>query len=123
MANHASNSGPVQLSNGSYDVLRRIVEKVLPGIGVLYTAFAVLWHWGYTTEVVGSLAALAVFGGLLLSLARSGYQPTESATDAYDGALVKDEASGTYRLQLLDTTNAEDLINKKTITFKGLNSV
>lgn len=123
MADHAANTGAVQLSDGSYNVLRQIVEKVLPGIGVLYAALAALWHWGYTYEVGGSIAALAVFGGILLSLSRKGYQPTGTATDAFDGAVVEDPGSpGTYRLQLLDTTTAEDLINKKQIVFKGLDS-
>jgi len=116
MADHATTSSGFGLSDGQYDVLRRIVEKVFPGLGALYAALAFFWHWGYVTEVTGSLAALAVFGGILLSISRRNY------TAEADGAVVENpESPGTYKLALFDTTTAEDLLNKSQIVFKGLN--
>ena len=73
MAEHAATNSGLVLSNGMYDVLRQLVEKVFPGLGVLYAALAALWHWSYSFEVGGTFAALTVFGGILLSLARKGY--------------------------------------------------
>jgi hypothetical protein len=89
MSDHAAtptNSGLVQLNDSWYDVLRAFVEKVFPGLGVLYAAFAAIWHWGYSLEVTGTLAALSIFGGVILSLSRKGYTPAETATPV--GAFV-----------------------------------
>lgn len=122
MAEHAATNSGLVLSNGMYDILRQLVEKVFPGLGILYAAFAALWHWGYSFEVGGSFAALAAFGGILLSLARKGYSvdPAEPP-GGYDGAVVEginDEGQPTLKLQL-DASAAEDLLNKKQIVFKG----
>lgn len=129
MADHAAeatNSGLV-LSDRSYDVLRQIVEKVFPGFGVFYTVVAPFWGWGHVTEVVGTLAALAVFCGILLSLARNGYTPASqiptdgSPPGGYDGQVVSDvneAGEPVLRLQL-DTSAAENILNKQQIVFKG----
>lgn len=126
MADHAAtatNSGLV-LSDGAYNVLRQVVEKVFPGLGVLYTALATLWGFTYVTEVVGTLAALAIFGGILLSLARKGYSPVVDngvPPGGYDGQVVSDvneAGEPVLRLQL-DTSSAENILNKQQIVFKG----
>lgn len=123
MAEHsATNSGVVQLSDAWYDLIRQLVEKVLPGLGVLYVALSTIWHWGYEVEVGGSISALAIFGGLLLSLSRKGYEPdTETPPGGYDGAVVEDiNDAGEPVLKLqLDPSAAEDLLNKKKLVFKG----
>lgn len=120
MADHAAKTGVV-LGNSAYDVLRRFVEIVLPGLGVFYAAIAQLWNLPYSFEVVGSTAALAVLGGVLLSASRSAY---DSSDAPYDGAIVVDESdpeNPAYRFQL-DATDAETLLNKKRIVFKGVDS-
>lgn len=120
MAEHAVVPTGLNLENGVYDFLRQLVEKGFPGLGVLYAVLAGYWHWGYTVEVVGSLAAIAVFGGLLLSLARKGYT-VESAPVKYDGKVVEDvneAGQPVLRLQL-DPAAAGDLLNKDQIVFKG----
>lgn len=122
MADHAATNSGLALSNDIYDVLRQVVEKVLPGLGVLYAALATIWKWGYEVEVGGTLAALAIFGGILLSLARKGYSPNpEVPPGGYDGEVVEDineAGEPVLRLQL-DASAAEDLLNKKFIVFKG----
>jgi hypothetical protein len=126
MADHAAeatNSGLV-LSDGAYNALRQIVEKVFPGLGVLYTALATLWGWSHVTEVVGTLAALAIFGGVLLSLARRGYSPastSDTPPGGYDGKVVSDvnEAGDTVLRLQLDSSSAESILTKRQVVFKG----
>jgi hypothetical protein len=126
MADHAAqstNSGLV-LSDGAYDVLRQIVEKVFPGLGVLYTALATLWGFSHVTEIVGTLAALAVFGGILLSLARRGYEPVPTdgtPPGGYDGQVVSDvnEAGDTVLRLQLNSSSAESILTKDQVVFKG----
>jgi hypothetical protein len=117
MADHTAAKSGLNLSNGFYDVLRQFVEKVFPGLGVLYAALATLWGWGYIAEVGGSFAALSVFGALLLSLSRKAYQANDGA---YDGAVVGDVVDGQAVLRVeLDPSASENLLNKSQLLIKG----
>lgn len=123
MAEHAAtNSGVVQLSDAWYDLLRIFVEKVFPGLGVLYAAVATLWHWGYEVEVGGTFAALSVFGAIILTLSRKGYEAaTELPPGGYDGAVVEDvteEGQPILRVDL-NPAAAQDLLNKSKLVIKG----
>lgn len=122
MADHAERSSGINLSDSSYDVLRQFVEKVFPGLGVLYAALATLWGWGYILQVGGSLSAIAVFGGILLSMSRKNYVTDPSSPPGgYDGAVVQDiNEAGEAVLRLELTSSAtEEIMNKPQIVFKG----
>lgn len=124
MADHAetaTNSGLIQLSDAWYDLLRAFVEKIFPGLGVFYAALAAYWHWLYAFEVIGSLAAASVLGGIVLSISRKGYVPAETATPV--GSFVintTDVDRPPYRLEA--DLSLEELEAKKTITFDVKNS-
>jgi hypothetical protein len=122
MADHAvENSGIVQLNDAWYDLIRQLVEKVLPGLGVLYVALATIWHWGYEVEVGGTISALAIFGGVILSLSRKGYKPSEEPPEGYDGAVVGDinEAGEPIVRVQLDQSATENILNKDKLVIKG----
>lgn len=117
MADHAAKTG-LSFGNGFYDGLRRTVEFVFPGVGALYFALAELWGLPYANEIVGTLAALAVFGGVLLAMSRKTY----NKTGQYDGEIVPDANEAgelTYRFQL-NTDDGAGLLNKDKIVFKGI---
>ncbi len=63
----------IQLNNKVYDVLKWLCLIALPASGVLYAALAGLWGWPYTTEVVGTLAAIETFLGALLGVSTAQY--------------------------------------------------
>ncbi|WKW85748.1 hypothetical protein SEA_DJUNGELSKOG_30 [Arthrobacter phage Djungelskog] len=126
MADHVAvvegqNSGLV-LSDAAYDNLRRVVEKLLPAIGLLYAAFATAWGWGYVAQVSASLAALAVFGGVLLTFARKGYAPPVTIGKAnYDGQVVSDVIDGQPALRIeLNEDSTQNLLNKQNLLIKGV---
>jgi hypothetical protein len=128
MADHsakATNSGIVQLSDAQYDFFRAILEKVLPGVAAFYALLAGLWHWNYIVEVTGSIGGLGVFLGILLALARKGYEPlVDVPKNGYDGEVVQDvTADGTpvVRVQL-DTTAAQDILNRAQLVIKGFDA-
>lgn len=128
MAEHAAtNSGLVQLSDGQYDTLRRFVQLVIPGLGALYAALALLWHWGFIAEVTGTATALTVFGGVILKFARDGYVPAneQSGTNApqsYDGQVaisgVDPEGVPIAQIQLTDDAQ-RNFLTKPVLTIKG----
>lgn len=115
----------VSIPDGIYNTLRRIVELVLPGMGAFYAAFSQIWGedvFPAPHKVVASCAALAVFLGIFLSMSRKGYEGTDGTPPGgYDGAVVSDvteDGQPILRLQL-DTSAAEDLLNKKQLVIKG----
>ena len=64
----------IQLNNKVYDLLKLVCLIVLPAAGVLYAALAGLWRWPYTTEVVGTIAAVETFLGALLGVSSAQYK-------------------------------------------------
>lgn len=116
-----TNSGIVQLNNSGYDIIRIAVEKVFPALGVLYAALAVFWGWGYTVEVSGTFAALAVFGGVVLSLARKGYSATDTS-GPYDGEIaisgVSEDGAPIAQIQLTEDAQ-QNFLTKPVLKIKG----
>ena len=106
----------VSLSDRSYNLLRAIIELLLPGAGTVYFGVAQIWGLPNADKVVGTIAVITIFLSLVLRTVRSAYnaKPTE-----YDGEVVQDE-DGAYRLQ--PTIEAEELISKPQLIFKGLDS-
>ena len=85
-------------------------------------------HWPHTVGwpnadkvVVGTCAALAVFIGLALSLARRGRTVDPAVPPGgYDGAVVEDSIDGQTVLRVdLSDASAADLLNKKQLVIKG----
>lgn len=122
MADHkAVNSGLVQLTDEQYDFFRAFLEKVFPAAGALYALLGTYFHWANVIEVTGSIAGVAVFLGVLLSLARKGYQPlVDVPRTGYDGQVVEDVVEGQTVLRVaLKPEATEDLFNKPQLVIKG----
>lgn len=100
------------LTNTSYDVLKWIVQIVLPAIGTLYFALASIWGLPYGEQIIGTITAVSLFGGTLLKLSNKTYSG--------DGTLVVDPDDNENMRLVLDATPAE-LAEKKSITFTVTN--
>lgn len=72
------------LSDRTYDALVHLSRYWLPGFGTLYFTIANIWGLPYAEEIVGTLAALAIFIGVLIGVSKSSY---EKSGAKYDGAL------------------------------------
>ena len=71
----------MKLSDKVYNVLKWVVQIVLPAVMTLYITLAGIWNWPYTSEVSLSLAAVTTFLGVVLGI----------STAAYNKAKKKDE--------------------------------
>lgn len=63
----------MKLSNKTYDILKWIAMYVLPAIGTLYFALAGIWGFPYGEEVVGTIAAVDTFLGVILGISTAQY--------------------------------------------------
>lgn len=87
------------LSNHTYDQLKNTVTLVLPAIGALYFALAAIWGLPKAEEVVGSVAAITTFFGVVLKLSDRAYNKSD---EKYDGTMnvVETEVGKTMSLEL-----------------------
>lgn len=72
----------MRMTNETYDFLKWIAQIVLPAIGALYAALAVLWGFPYCEQIVGTISAIDAFLGALLKKSSDNYQG--------DGMLIVD---------------------------------
>ena len=61
------------MSNELYDKLKFVVQIVLPACGTLYFALAGIWGLPYGEQVVGTIAAVATFLGVVLKISTVQY--------------------------------------------------
>lgn len=71
------------LPNRAYDMLKPTVQVILPGLGTLYYALALIWGFAYGNEVVATCAAIATFLGLFLSLSSKSYNNSSAKYDGF----------------------------------------
>lgn len=69
----------MKLPNGVYDVLKYIVQIVLPAIGALYYGLSNIWNLAYTEQIVGSIAVVCTFLGALLGISTHYYYKDNDA--------------------------------------------
>lgn len=103
------------MNNKTYDLLKWITQYLLPALATLYFALSGIWGLPYGEEVVGTLAALTAFLGVILGISTAQY----NKKDHSDGTLDIDTTSpdkDLYRLNL--TTGFEDLKLKDEIKLK-----
>jgi hypothetical protein len=106
------------LSNKLYDALNNLVKLVLPAVGTLYFSLAAVWDLPHGEQVVGSLAAIATFFGVVLAFARKAWG------DGMDGSLVIDQSNPDTDVYSLEVnTPFEDLANSEVVYLKVVKPV
>ena len=103
----------MKISNKTYDLLSNTVKLVLPAIGTLYFTIASVWGLPFGDQVVGSLAAIATFLGVVLTVAKRGWN------NVMDGSIVvntSDPAKDVYSIEL--NGPIEDLTTNKSVALK-----
>ena len=64
----------MKLSNEWYDQLKWIAQILLPALGTLYFALAQIWMLPYAEQIVGTIAAIDTFLGVLLGISTLNYR-------------------------------------------------
>ena len=61
------------MSNKTYDILKYIAQIILPAIDTLYFALAGIWGFPYGEQIVGTIAAIDTFLGVILGISSINY--------------------------------------------------
>ena len=60
--------------DGTYDKLKWIAQILLPALGTLYFALAGIWGFPYGEQIIGTIAAVDAFLGVLLGISNAQYK-------------------------------------------------
>lgn len=63
----------MKFSNETYDLLKWIAQYLLPAAGTLYFALAGIWGFPFGEQVVGTIAAVDTFLGVVLGISTAQY--------------------------------------------------
>jgi hypothetical protein len=91
------------LNNNMYDKLKWVAQIFLPALGALYFGLGQIWGFAFIEEVVGSIAVIDTFLGVLLGLSARQYNDKVAPATARLDAL-KHDIVGTV---VIDTLNPE----------------
>lgn len=107
------------LSDSVYNAIKQAAQYWLPALGTLYAALGALWGFPYVTQVVGTIAAVDVFLGVILGVGAASYNKSDAK---YDGAIVvaSDGEDQAHALQLSPEQFAT-LPTKDSLTLKVQN--
>ena len=64
----------MKMSNSLYDILKYVVQIVLPAMATCYVALAKIWNWPFSAEVAGSVTAVCTLLGTCLMISNSNYK-------------------------------------------------
>lgn len=101
------------LPNGVYDWLKWTTLILLPAFATLYYTLGMIWGFPNITEIVGSIAAVQTFLGVLLGLSTFSYNRSDANID---GDILIDRES--QMASLIFNSDANALQHKSTVQFK-----
>ena len=112
MANETSS---LQLSNRLYGQIKQSATTLLPAVSALYLGLAQLWDFPAPEKVAGTVAALNVFLGVLLSVSTRSYNNSDAK---YDGSVKVIQSEDGTRGGLVMNEGPEALLQKDEVTLK-----
>lgn len=99
-------------TNKSYEVVKHIVQIVLPASATLYITLGALWNLPRAEEVSGTITALALFLGVTLLVSNKNYHKEA------DGVInVEDKVGGGTLFDLVLNQEPEDLKDRSKVVF------
>jgi len=115
-ARHAAESPKTPiLSNRTYDIAKKFAQVILPGAGALYFALAQIWGFPNAEEVVGTIAAVNAFVGLVLGISTKSYNNSDVKYAGVINVETRDDAK-VFSLDL--NSDPEDLDQQQEVLFK-----
>lgn len=93
----------------TYELLKKLVQVILPAIGSAYFALANIWGLPAAENVVGTIAVITTFLGICLGISSSTYNKLDAA---FDGAIVVTRKENGAKLFSLEINGDPEDIEK-----------
>lgn len=103
------------LGDSAYNRLKQSTTVLLPAAGALYFALAQIWHLPKAEEVVGSLAALNTFLGVVLGVSTRSYNRSDTK---YAGIIEVEETPDVKNLKITLNEATPALENQPEVLFR-----
>ena len=103
------------MSNEVYDILKRLAQLGLPAFGALYFGLSQIWGLPYGEEVVGTVAVVNTFLGVLLGYSSASFRASGAA---FDGEATYQLEGDNPNVHLVLKDDWDVLTNQDRITFK-----
>jgi len=115
-SSHAKPQSPM-LGDGAYNFVKKAATIVLPALGALYFTLSQIWGLPHAEAVVGTLAAVNTFFGVIVQVSKKSYYASNAP---YVGEIkVEDSVDGSRRVfSLVVNGDPEDLETMDVATFK-----
>jgi hypothetical protein len=113
-SSHEKTKAPL-LGDKSYDFLKKSATVLLPAAGALYFTLAQVWGLPRAEEVVGSIAALNTFVGVLVGVSSKTYHRSDAK---YAGEIQIDDTGETKKISLVVNGDPDEIDNMNEATFK-----
>lgn len=72
VSSHAKPQNPM-LGDGAYNVVKKSATIVLPALGTLYFTLSQIWGLPHAEAVVGTIAAVNTFLGVIIQISKKSY--------------------------------------------------
>jgi hypothetical protein len=104
------------LKDNVYEKMKFFSQIVLPAFATLYFALAGLWGWDNPEKVIGTIAAVSTFLGVVLQISTNRYNRSDAP---YDGNIeVVTDGGGVRAYNLVLDGDPEAIAERDSITFK-----
>jgi len=105
----------VTLSNPAYDNVKRVTQVGLPALGSLYFGLSAIWDLPAGEEVVGSIALLTTFLGVVLGVSTKAYNNSNADVN---GEIVIERIEGKKVFALQLDGDPDELDKQQRVVFK-----
>lgn len=102
-------------SNKVYDTLKYTAQIFFPALATLYFALSQIWGFPNGAEVVGTIAVVNAFLGVLLGINTVAYNESDAK---YDGSIDVEEHVDVDTFSLTYDGDPYEILNKKELVFK-----
>jgi len=103
------------LSDSAYNVTKKSATIVLPAVSALYIALSQIWNFGHVDQVVGTIAALNTFLGVIIQLSKKSYYASNAP---YVGEIKVVNHGEKKVFSLVVDGDPEELENMSSANFK-----
>ena len=101
---------------GVYDVVKKLVQVILPAFASLYFGLAQIWGLPAADEVVGTAALVTTFLGVSLGISHNRWKSSDAGT--VGEFVVQEDGGGAAGYRLVVNEDPEAMADKERITFK-----